>query len=136
MYFARVLSIDNRGLIEKVVTVSIDPKLITVTNFCQTFEFPQDGIDVKYIVVGKDTDKVYFEYCNETTIPPDKYGTPLVDSEVLGLLSIASSIDTVKPESDFFYISAELMNIEFDRGDNNDSTIQSILFNKILQTKF
>lgn len=89
------------------ITVTIDPEMVNVTNKCQEFRLPKDGILITYEVSKGHVDSVYFYYCDDFFqlhyAEPSKYPIEA------GVLNISSDIDSVLMSSKGFYIKSMLM---------------------------
>ncbi|MEP4531957.1 MAG: hypothetical protein ABJ004_02650 [Cyclobacteriaceae bacterium] len=127
MFFGRVLDENFRDA-TKIVTVTIDPSIITVTKFCQEFELPIEGIDIKYQVSRMHPDSVYFNFCNDVIY--ENEGQPLSYSAKSGYISVVSSIDTVITEPMEYYISARLSNLLFFLNEQKDTIISDVIISK------
>ncbi len=116
------------------IMVKVNQDNINITNRCQSYTLPMDGISVEYQVSREHPDSIYFYYCND--VPRLDVGTPLSYAAYSGELRVASSIDTVTSQDDFFRISAELLDVRFNLENDLDTLIKSIRFNEVLITEY
>lgn len=122
MFFGRILDEDFRNP-TKVIAVTIDPAIVSVTRYCQEYDLPREGIKVEYLVSRQHPDSVYFYYCND--LLRTDVGEPIVYEVLSGKIKIASDIDSVTLESRDFYISAELLDLLFEIDGQKDTTISN-----------
>ncbi|SNT13103.1 hypothetical protein SAMN05421640_2420 [Ekhidna lutea] len=114
------------------VVIDANPEIFTITNQCENYALPIEGITVSLQLSKKHPDSIYFNFCDD--IVYENMAEPFEWPLKSGHLKIVANIDTVSVNSKDFRVSLELNEIVFNNPNSGkDTLINNIAFYKTHQ---